>query len=539
MAFVNLETRTVVGRFESYEVGVAPLPIPIGRAKLFEVAGRPHLLYKEYGKERRGKREVDRLESLAEDGRKLFKEGASPGDTHHIAWPRDFVLRGKTIVEGVVVPRAEERFFLSRQGASLITRSLDHMRAGREVMPAQGRLTVMRQLAEAFDFLHERNLVHGDISHNNVLWCPPPQPLALLIDCDGLRDPAQKGGRGTKYWRDPREEAEEIDSPDMYSDWFVLALAIWRKATLHNGAPAREGEGIVLPPEFPLRLGELLRRALDDDRDVEARPTPGEWAKALAAVGRSRSQCRELDVLAGLKAADSPAPATPRPSSGRAVPSDSSSLPLPLLVSPEGEVSLPKTPPPVAASRRFRILRPLSAAAVLALAGLLTVGWLSGTGQPGPEERAERSVQRWARNNLGPGVEASCPSTSTLHAGARYSCKVESHTGAVARVWISIGAERGIRRHMGIQRFRKRAIVRALRTHYRRRAARGAPGLIAIACPESLPARAGADMTCRCTFSDDSTEAVRVTLQSHRGHFVWRGEAGSGGRGAILRRHPA
>ncbi|HET8956389.1 MAG TPA: hypothetical protein VFN18_12095 [Solirubrobacterales bacterium] len=538
MALVSLETRTVVGRFESYEVGLAPLPIPIGRAKLFEVAGRPHLLYKEYGKELRGKSEVDRLESLAEDGRKLFKEGASPDETHHIAWPRDFVLRGKTIVEGVVVPRAEERFFLPRQGASLITRSLDHMRAGREVMPARGRLTVMRQLAEAFDFLHQRNLVHGDISHNNILWCPPPRPLALLIDCDGLRDPAQKGGRGTKYWRDPREEAEEIDSPDMYSDWFVLALAIWRKATLHNGAPAREDGAIVLPPEFPLRLGELLRRGLEDDRDVEARPTPDEWAKALAAVGRSRSQCRELDVLAGLKAADSAAPATPR----RPASSDSRDAPVRPLPRPPVERAAPQpkaAQPTPKTRRRFRIIRPLSAAAVLALVGLLAVGLLPGTGQPTPEERVERSVQRWARNNLGPGVEAACPSTSTLHAGARYSCKVESHTGAVARVWISIGAERGIRRHMGIQRFRKRSIVNTLRAYYRRRARDGAPGLNAISCPESIPALPGAQMTCRCTFSDGSVEAVKVTLKSHRGRYVWRNHDGTGGRDTILRRHPS
>jgi hypothetical protein len=537
VGFVTEQARTVSGRFESYEVGVEPLPIPIGRAKLFEVLGRPHLLYKEYGKPRRAKREADRLESLTGEGRKLFEEGDPPGSTHYIAWPRDFVLRGKTIVEGVIVPRAEERFFLPRQGTRLITRSLDHMRAGREVTSARSRLTVLRQLAEAFEFLRERNLVHGDISHNNVLWCPRPRPTALLIDCDGLRDPAQKGGRGTKYWRDPREEAGEIDSPDIYSDWFVLALAIWRKSALHNGAPARENGAIVLPPEFPLRLGELLRRALEDDRDVEARPTPGEWAKALGAVIRSRVQCRELDILAGLKATP---PQSVEPQGRDAEANDPHDVyPLPVLgpLSTERPAARPESPrlSPARTGRRLRALRVLTAATLVAVVGLLTVGWLTGSGLPTPEQRAELSLERWARHNLGPGVEASCPSTSSLHAGARYSCKVESHTGAVARAWIAIGAGRGIHRHLGIQRFRKRGVLDALRSHYRRRARRGAPGLTSISCPESIPAITGAQMTCHCTFSNADAEAVRVTLRSHRGRFTWHGQGGTGGRGTILR----
>jgi hypothetical protein len=520
-------------------VGAEPLPIPIGRAKLFDVLGRPHLLYKEFAKPPRGEPEVERLESLVDDGRRCFKEGDSADGMRHIAWPRDFVLAGKTIVEGVLVPRAEERFFLPQEGTSLITRSLDHMRPGRQVMPARDRLTVMRQLAAAFDFLRERGLVHGDISQNNVLWCPPPRPAALLIDCDGLRDPTYRGGRGTKYWRDPREELGEIDSPDMYSDWFVLALAIWRTAALHSRAPAREDGAIRLPQEFPLRLGELLRRALEDDRDVDARPTPDEWADALRAVSRSRRQCRELDVLAGLTVAkpQEPPPVEPADSDrGGTDPHAAFQSPMPQSSLPRRPPPGPKVPPP-RRGRYLKALRALAAAMLLAAAGLLTVAWFAGSGQLTPEQRAELSLERWARHNLGPGVEAACPSTSSLHAGARYSCKIESHTGAVARAWISIGSRRGIHRSLGIQRFRKRSIVNTLRSYYRRHARGGTPGLTAISCPESIPALPSAHVTCRCTFSDGSVETVQVTLRSQRGQYVWRNHSGTGGRGAILHRH--
>lgn len=541
--------RAVEGRFDRYELGTK-LPFLVGRAELFELVDRPRLLYKAFGRPRRGKGEMERLQTLAEEGQALFGEEDRPADTHYIAWPRDFVPDGKSAARGVVIPRAEDRYLAPGQHSKLISRGLDFMRKPREVVSAQVRLTLMRQLAEAFEYLDERNLVHGDISQNNVLWCPPPDPTVLLIDCDGLREPGEPGegdeggAHGTRGWQDPREERGEINRPDMYSDWYALALAIWRTAAVEKFRPRRVDDEIVLPEQFPLRLGELLRCALEDDRDFESRPRPGEWAAALRAVSESPHQCAELDASIGLaaKAAPPAAKRRARPVADRKPAPTPAPAPVPTATPPPKTPSRrSERPKPSRKSPRKRRRRPrprslvlLAVAVVPAFVALLAIGLLSGGHEATAQTRAEHSVARWARSQLGAGIYAACPEGSSLHAGARYTCKVESHSGAVADVEVSVGAGGGIRHRLEIQRFRAQPIIAVLRRHYKGRASHGGPALRSVSCPESIRAEVGAAMTCHVAFRDGGEEVATVTLRSAGGDFVWHDRRGGAGYDSIL-----
>jgi hypothetical protein len=379
---------TVTGRFETYHVADEPLAMPpIGRAKLFEVSGRPDLLYKRFGRPRQGQEEIARLESLAFAGRRRFKEGDPPNKTHYIAWPRDFVATEEGLIEGVVIPRAEPRFFLPRQTMFLTPRSFSYLKRSEPEVPARARLTLVRQLAQAFAFLHERELVHGDISNNNVLWCPPPRPSVLLIDCDGLRDLAFPGGGGTPDWLDPREVNGEITQPDMQTDWYALALAIWRKSTLLRGTPIDKNGSFLLPPGYPLRLGELMRRVFEDDRDAAARPTPAEWVDALGIVLGRSAQCRELDAIAYPQGSESfRSPPEERTPSSTPAPSPTPLTPLP------GSARAPQKPAParprVRPRRRFSRLLGLPAAVIiLAVAIILGGSWIHGPHRPSAQTR--------------------------------------------------------------------------------------------------------------------------------------------------------
>src|SRR5262249_52032474 len=124
-------------------------------------------------------------------------------------------------------------------------------------------------------------------SFRNLVWALRPQPVMYLIDCDGMlpQDPAPRDGVQSLGFADPRIAEGMIPAHDHRSDWYGLALAMYRGLLLRPGnLDKRNGKWqkmSKLPRELDKRIADLLRRALDHPLDADGRPEPGEWVAAL------------------------------------------------------------------------------------------------------------------------------------------------------------------------------------------------------------------------------------------------------------------
>lgn len=442
----------------------------------------------------------------------------APPPATRIAWPTDLVVEGDAVV-GVVLPYVGERFY--RKGMAPLPRYLSYLRRDEEGVDDTVRLVLMRQLTGIMGVLEHAGLVHGDLTGQNLLCAPPPEELIVLVDTDGIHKASKPRWNGaTPDWKDPRLEEGQISAHDMQSDWYALALAIGRTVARSKHFPTFESGRLTLPKGVPTQVGELLERTFADTMDPDARPRPGEWAKALdSALGRRRARSagraeRRVPgvVFEQARAAgifEQAGAAAPRPSPRRAKARHARRRPGPVLA--------------------------VFLAALLALLGIVAYSLLDRG--PTAQAHAEAVVRHWTKTHLHAGpIRLRCPEGSSISPGVHYLCHAETRSGAVAKVFVRVGAHEGIRRRMHVIAYRRRAVLADIRGRYRDQHERGGYGLRSIRCPRTFSARPGTAFTCPAVFTDGVHNGVTVHLESRRGRYRWR-EDGTpvGGRASALR----
>ena len=285
--------QVVSGSFAQYVLG-DELLLP-GNATMFEVVGSADLLYKSFSAPLNGAH-VARVRDLVDVGRQLGERSDVRGDPRRIAWPVDLIIEGRDVV-GVVVPRAGQEYFRPTS-AQLVPQSFSHLALSSTTPPAKPRLFVIRQLAGALVMLDRHDLVHGDISGSNMLWTLEPAPSLLLVDCDGVHPSGfPTHPFCTKYWTDPRLEARTIPRHDARSDWYALALAVYRVLVLNARAVPHAGDFDWIEAELPRPLADHLIQVFADTADADARVAPDIWKQSLRDVIEDDAQCAQIDAL--------------------------------------------------------------------------------------------------------------------------------------------------------------------------------------------------------------------------------------------------
>lgn len=299
---------TIVGRHSRYDVDDTPFAHG-GRAALYRVAcGRLALkLFKDplpIADDRR-------IERLVAEGREQFVRsrhvmGSAPGAA--INWPVD-VVAGSEGLAGVVLPLVPSEFM--RVGGSLRTMEFLILRRG-EPPRAHQRVAVLIRVAETLAWLADRKLVHGDVSPRNLVWAAGAVPKVILLDVDGVHDATTPSTDSvvTPGWGDPRVLDRMTTAHDLYSDWYALALFMYRGLFVTPGMLRKSATGWptpTLPDGFSPRLTSLLHRSLDHPLEQSSRAHPREWVTALVAEffpGQpNHAALRALDDLARGRAA--------------------------------------------------------------------------------------------------------------------------------------------------------------------------------------------------------------------------------------------
>ena len=175
-------------------------------------------------------------------------------------------------------------------------------------------------MAEILNFVDSRGLVHGDINGKNLAWTMSPVPVMYLIDCDGMvpQTPPPTEGVQAMGWADPRVIDHLIPAHDQYSDWYALALAMYRGLLMTPGKlDSRQSDGSWPKPKDILAdlhatIATLMHRGLDHPLDPLSRPQPAEWVQGLIETflenGRFNDDAVEkLDELSAVTAATRPA----------------------------------------------------------------------------------------------------------------------------------------------------------------------------------------------------------------------------------------
>lgn len=231
----------------------------------------------------------EHLRRLVEIGREvLVKPGAVPGQSPEssVNWPVDIALDRYGLVAGVILPAIPGSLF-NEFGKP---RGLEFLIMARARPPlAQGRVALLLRMAEILAFVNGRSMVHGDVNGKNLVWAVSPSPVMYLIDCDGMvpQDPPPVVGVQAMGWADPRVLDRVVPAHDQYSDWYALALTMYRGLLLTPGkldSKTADGKWPVpnqIPGSLDPRIADLLLRALSKPLEAQARPQPDEWVKAL------------------------------------------------------------------------------------------------------------------------------------------------------------------------------------------------------------------------------------------------------------------
>ena len=253
-----------------------------------EEADVERLVFKRYRPASLGKVDPELLESMPR-----FWERLSELDRARllrwVAWPLETV-GADGVLSGFLMPQISSAFFFERRLLSGdVKREMATMqfllndapylhRAGIDVNSLE-RLAVLKDLAQALAFLHQRDIVIGDISPMNVFWSTAPKCRAFLIDADSMMI-AGKSATGhpvaTPDWAAPiSERGETADIEQTSDDVYKLGLMVLRVLTGSQTERAPGALDAKLSSVRPLVEASLAI-------DPGARPTAAEWAGTLS-----------------------------------------------------------------------------------------------------------------------------------------------------------------------------------------------------------------------------------------------------------------
>ncbi len=225
--------------------------------------------------------------------RRSLKQGDRRRVDRELTWPLA-VVGGETGPLGFLMYRVSSDFEASVRtpsgGSRSVVREAQYLmvnspRAARlgigEPSDAQ-RLELIWRLVDLIAFLHDRQIVVGDLSTRNVLWSELDSRI-VLVDCDSMI----LGGVGSPHppavtvdWDDPA-----LAVPAASSDIYKLALFVVR--TLGRSFQIRSSDEVIAALDSTART--LLERSLCSDPGH--RPPAQAWA-AWASVRRAARSSR-------------------------------------------------------------------------------------------------------------------------------------------------------------------------------------------------------------------------------------------------------
>ena len=259
------------------------------------------LVFKRYRPASLGKVDPQVLESMPR-----FWEGLSERDRirllRWVAWPLQTVGVDGTL-SGFVMPQVSRVFFFERQLLSggvkrematmqfLLNDASFLRRAGIDVNSSE-RLEILKDLARALAFLHERDIVVGDISPMNVFWSKLPECRAFLIDADSMSiggTSATGHPVATPDWAAPNAaDSSTTDIAQPADDVFKLGLMVLRVLT----GSQNERDPSALDSNLS-SLSSLVEASLAVD--PADRPSATEWTQMLSRTVASNPKLRWLD----------------------------------------------------------------------------------------------------------------------------------------------------------------------------------------------------------------------------------------------------
>ena len=190
------------------------------------------------------------------------------------AWPRHVVGSGD-LIEGVLVPFAEERFLAPAGHALLVPRVLTELDGADEPgRPAPAAtVIVLGRLITAVRRLHRHRVLVNDLQADNVLCAPAgPDPGVYLVDCDSMISGRNWGRVAGPAAPDLMNEVQPTEAiPTTRTDLIKLK---WTVVRILLEVPNQIGLGThdraALAAAVPFDTADLLLHLLDEDGDTAA-----------------------------------------------------------------------------------------------------------------------------------------------------------------------------------------------------------------------------------------------------------------------------
>ncbi len=226
-----------------------------------------------------------------------------------------------TTLDGMVRDGVDEKMFQTTYVAELgelapPTNEIAPLIGGRRV-PLKLALALMRDVAKAVDFAHERGIYHRDLKPANIIIDRQGRPFVMdfgLAKVTRIGDSAYVKGviMGTPYYMPPEQASGDMEKVDALSDVYSIGAVLYELVSGYCPYAGRSPDDVLhkLPEEGPEPL-ELLAADLPDEvrlivRKAMAREKPDRYQKA--AHFAADLQC----VLDGRPIQDEPLGARPR-----------------------------------------------------------------------------------------------------------------------------------------------------------------------------------------------------------------------------------
>ncbi len=202
-------------------------------------------------------------------------------------------------------------------------------------LPTEVAIEIVCEAAAGLHYAHEREIVHRDVSPNNLLctWDGHVKVVDFGIAKAASRSTRYRTRTGTLrgkpvYMSPEQAKGEELDRR---SDVFSLAIVLYELTTgvrcfdgdndyaiLHQITSGGFRKPTQVRAEYPAALEDIVRKALAVDRDARFQ-TAAELAEALDAYARGAGLPRGPTLLAAcMEERLGPAPALPTPAPVRA-----------------------------------------------------------------------------------------------------------------------------------------------------------------------------------------------------------------------------